>query len=357
MLLFIIASQILAFTTSVILWWLIQPKRQRSKVILVLTIIILNNVALIYGVSEFWRARFHVYLVVSILQGFMIYAALVTALIAGVYSQLLKQPRRPKRVRALAATLYMGIVGLAVFNAYFPVVQRLTVTTSKPMSAPMTFALISDTHLDRWFGNRQLKKLVQLVDAQNVDMVLLAGDIMNDSTYYYYKTNMHESLSTLRAPLGVYAVLGNHDYSGNQLAIAEAVTEAGIQVIDNKTVLINDAVWLVGRSDQTDPKRPAAAALLDTVETDKPIVFLEHSPSAIDEISALPIDLHLSGHTHGGQIFPLTLLLKWFNPLVHGAKQIAGTQFLVTSGYGFGAVPFRLGTRSEVWVVTLQAAH
>ena len=75
----------------------------------------------------------------------------------------------------------------------------------------------------------------------------------------------------------------------------------------------------------------------------------------MDELKQAPIDVHLSGHTHGGQIFPLTALMQWFYPLIQGAKQIGNTQFLVTSGYGFGAVPFRLGTRSEIWVITLQS--
>ena len=75
----------------------------------------------------------------------------------------------------------------------------------------------------------------------------------------------------------------------------------------------------------------------------------------MDEISALPVDLHLSGHTHGGQIFPLTILMDWWTPLNYGGKKIADTQFLVTSGYGIGPVPFRLGTRSEIWIITLQS--
>ena len=176
---------------------------------------------------------------------------------------------------------------------------------------------------------------------------------MNDSTDSYDNTNMHEHLSKLRAPLGVYATLGNHDYSGNQVAIAKAVERAGIQVIDNKSVWLDDSVLLIGRSDETDPARPAATDLLSEVRADKPVIFLEHSPADLAQIKGLPIDLHLSGHTHGGQIFPLTTLLKWFTPLVYGAKQLEGTQFLVTSGYGIGAVPFRLGTRSEIWLITL----
>jgi predicted MPP superfamily phosphohydrolase len=356
MLIFIVVTQGLALTTSAALCWLLGTKRRRNIITLVSTVVIINNAALVYGLSGFWRDRFSVYLVVSILQGFIFYAALITVTIAIIYYGLLKKPYAPQLIRAIAVLSYSGIVSWAIFNAYSPVVHRLTVTTDKSLDKPMTMAVVSDTHTGQWFGNRQLDKLARLVAAQKVDVVLLAGDIMNDSTFYYDKHNMHEQLSKLHAPLGVYAVLGNHDYSGNQLAIAQALTDAGIQVIDNKSVSLNDSVWLVGRSDETDPMRPAATDLLADIDIDKPLIFLEHSLSAINEMSALPIDLHLSGHTHGGQIFPLSVLLSWFNPLVYGSKQVADTHFLVTSGFGFGAVPFRLGTRAEIWVVTLQSA-
>lgn len=354
--LFIIATQLLALITSALLWWLIQPKSPAKTLALITIVFAINNLALFYGLTEFWRERFHIYLVVSILQGFMVYAAIITAFIGVTYTKLLKQPSRPKLLRILAASVYVGIVGLSVFNAYAPVVKHLTVTTAKPMKKPLNMVLISDTHLGRWFGNPQLDKLASLVEAQQPDAVVIAGDIMNDSTFYYDKNSMQEQLSKLQAPLGVYAVLGNHDYSGNQLAITTAVEKAGIKVLDNENVLLEDSVWLIGRSDVTDPApRISAKDLVAQVDTDKPVIFLEHSLESMDELKQAPIDVHLSGHTHGGQIFPLTTLMQWFHPLIQGAKQIGNTQFLVTSGYGFGAVPFRLGTRSEIWVITLQS--
>lgn len=351
--LFIILTQLLAMMSSGILYWFIKPKQRLAKTALVLSVFVINNASLIYGLSEFWHERFHVYLVASILQGFMFYAGLITAVITLVYVYILKKKYHPILIRAVAAVVYAGLVGLTVFNAYSPVIHHLEVTTDKPLNKPMQIALVSDTHLGRWFGNRQIDKMVKLIDAQSPDVVVIAGDVMNDSTAAYDNTNMHEHLSKLRAPLGVYATLGNHDYSGNQVAIAKAVERAGIQVIDNKSVWLDDSVLLIGRSDETDPARPAATELLSEVRADKPVVFLEHSPADLAQIKGLPIDLHLSGHTHGGQIFPLTTLLKWFTPLVYGAKQLEGTQFLVTSGYGIGAVPFRLGTRSEIWLITL----
>lgn len=343
--------------TSVILWWLTQPKTRNHGIALIAAVFIINNIALVYGLSGFWRERFYIYLVIGVLQGFMVYAALITGIVGTIYHKLLKQPNRPKLIRIFAASVYTGIVGLAVFNAYSPIVNRLTVKTAKPMNEPLDIVLVSDTHLGRWFGNRQLDKLARLVDEQNPDVVLIAGDIMNDSTYYYDKNNMGEQLKKLKAPLGVYAVLGNHDYSGNQAAITKAVENTGIKVLDNESVLIDDSVWLIGRSDIMDPRpRLSAKSLVAQVDTTKPVILLEHSIDFTDEFKQVPTDLHLSGHTHGGQIFPMTIYMQKFKKiLVHGTKMVNDTRFLVTSGYGFGAVPFRLGTRSEIWVITLES--
>ncbi|MBO1531023.1 metallophosphoesterase [Psychrobacter sp. F1192] len=354
--LFILFTQALIIMTSVILWWFFQPRRTFSRVGLISAVFLVNNVALVYGLTEFWYERFHVYLVISILQGFMLYAVVIAAIGWLVFYLLFRQFLSPKRVRSFAVVVYIGITGLAVFNAYSPVVHHLTVTTDKPLEKPMDIALVSDTHLGRWFGNRQIDKLVRIIDDQSPDVVVIAGDIMNDTTIAYDNTNMHERLSKLKAPLGVYATLGNHDYRGYNEQITQAVEAAGIKALDNESVLLNDSVWLIGRSDDVDQTRLSATELLTQVDAAKPVVFLEHRPDGIKEISPLPVDLHLSGHTHGGQIFPLTTLMRWFKPLAHGNKTIEDTQFLVTSGYGFGPVPFRLGTRSEIWIVTLQQA-
>lgn len=361
--LFILLSQGLAVSTSLILCWLLQLKGRTAVIGCVIAVFIVNNLALVYGLSEFWRERFHVYLVISILQGFLVYAAVIT-LVLILINWAIKRFNYKKTKFTLAATplfrgsflaIYIAIVAAALFSAYFPTTRYLTLNVKKPLSKPMKIALVSDTHLGRWFGKVQLKKLANLIADNDVDTVLFAGDIMNDSTYYFDKYQMQHSLAEIKAPLGVFAVLGNHDYSGNQVAIAKAVENAGIKVIDNKKVLLNDELWLVGRSDETDPNRPAAADLVADIKDDKPIVFLEHSPSSAIEISQLPIDIHFSGHTHGGQIFPLTQLMAQLSPLVYGTYLLEGTQFLVTSGFGFGAVPFRLGTRSEIWIVTLKS--
>ena len=125
---FIVFTQLLALITSTILWWLIRPKTRRSQLILVASVFSINNIVLAYGLSEFWGERFHVYLVGGILQGFMGYALLITAAIALFYNKGLKKHASPVALRATAVGIYLGIVSLAVFNAYSPVVRHVTVS-------------------------------------------------------------------------------------------------------------------------------------------------------------------------------------------------------------------------------------
>ncbi len=364
--LFVFISQGLVISTSLILCWLFQLKRRLTVISCFIAVFITNNLALSYGLSEFWRERFHVYLVISVLQGFLIYAVMICFVLMLINWGIKRFNTKKNKTstvnlasmpifRLSFLVIYFAIVGTALFSAYSPTTRYLTMTLDKPMSAPLKIALVSDTHLGRWFGKAQLKKLANLIDGHHVDTVLFAGDIMNDSTYYFEKYQMQQALSQIKAPLGTFAVLGNHDYSGNQAAIARAVESAGITVIDNKKVLLNNELWLVGRSDETDPNRPAAQDLLSAIHDNKPVIFLEHSPSSVIEIGENAVDIHFSGHTHGGQIFPLTWLIKLLLPIAYGHQQFYGTQFLVTSGFGFGALPFRLGTRSEIWVVTVES--
>jgi len=97
----------------------------------------------------------------------------------------------------------------------------------------------------------------------------------------------------------------------------------------------------------------ATTALLAHVDTEQPIVLLDHRPSDIEAHSQLPIDLQVSGHTHNGQIFPANFIVSAINRLGYGYEAIGKGHFVVSSGYGFWGIPFRLGSRSEIWLINL----
>lgn len=249
---------------------------------------------------------------------------------------------------------FASLIGLSIYNAYSPVVRHLRIGISKPLDQPLRLAMVSDLHLGLLVGNGHLEQLSQIVQREQVQLLLMPGDIMDDDVKYYQARQMQKNLQQLvnQVPLGVYATLGNHDLYGNRAQITDALRQAGVQVLVDASVLVNNQVWLAGRLDDMVGNRKATAELMPA-NLNQPIILMDHRPSHIDENSQLPIDLQLSGHTHNGQIFPANFIVKYLNTVAYGYKKIRNTHVVVSSGFGFWGVPFRLGSQSEVWVIEL----
>ena len=123
------------------------------------------------------------------------------------------------------------------------------------------------------------------------------------------------------------------------------------------TVLINNTpMTIVGRYDDYHANRLSTQELMRGVDTRHLVILLDHRPSQIDQNVQLPIDLQVSGHTHNGQIFPANFIVKALNRVAYGYKKINNTHVVVSSGYGFWGVPFRLGSQAEVWVLEMRGA-
>lgn len=261
-------------------------------------------------------------------------------------------------VRGLLAVMFVGLVGLGVYNAYMPVVRRLTIQTNQPLAKPLRIGLVSDLHLGRLIGQHHLKKLQAIVKDEHIELLLMAGDIMDDNTDEYNARNMQPTLSALvhAVPLGVYASLGNHDMYGHEAQIRRAIEDAGIHLLTDSRALVDQRLWLVGRLDDHAKYRKPTADLLPP-NNQLPIVLLDHEPSQIAQNVALPIDVQLSGHTHNGQIFPANFIVKAMYRLAYGHERIHNTDVIVSSGYGLWGVPFRLGSQSEVWVIDLVGSN
>ncbi|WP_101774716.1 metallophosphoesterase [Pasteurella oralis] len=244
----------------------------------------------------------------------------------------------------------LSLLGLSVYNAYTPVVIHYQVQLDKPIT-PIRLGVASDLHLGTLFGSRQLDKLAELMQQQNVDIILMPGDIMDDNTHAYVAENMRPHLSKLRAPLGVYATLGNHDFFGHQQAIKQELEQAGIEVLFDQSKVINHEFVLVGRNDDLLKTRPSAEQLLQNVNTELPVILLDHRPTEIEKHAKLPIDIQVSGHAHKGQIFPANIITHLLYPLDYGYERIGNGHFFVTSGYGFWGIPMRLGSQSEIFII------
>ncbi|WP_394213241.1 metallophosphoesterase [Psychrobacter piscatorii] len=261
-------------------------------------------------------------------------------------------------LRALALIIFIGLFSYALHSAYVPVVRKLSISINKPLAKPLRIAVASDLHLGRLFGVAAIDRLNRLMIDSQSDMLLMPGDIMDDNTDAFNNYNMAKNLAELCAnlPYGVYATLGNHDLYGHEQPISQALVDAGVHLLNDDVLDIEhegQPIWLVGRFDNHKRQRVATTDLLAKVYTSQPVILLDHRPSDIDEHSQLPIDLQVSGHTHNGQVFPANFIVSAINRLGYGYEAIGRGHFVVSSGYGFWGIPFRLGSRSEIWLITV----
>jgi predicted MPP superfamily phosphohydrolase len=215
---------------------------------------------------------------------------------------------------------------------------------------------ISDLHLGYAIGKKEFESWLPLINSEDPDLVLIAGDLVDSNTYPLFAYNFAESVRKIRAKYGVYAVLGNHEYIGNVAKSIRFLQSAGITVLRDSTVLIDDSFYLIGRDDRSNPKRQPIEALIAQADTSKPLIMLDHQPVNLEETVRNRIDLQLSGHTHNGQIWPLSWVVGQLFEHAYGYLKKGDTHIYVTSGLGIWGGKFRIGSRSEYVVIHLNFA-
>jgi predicted MPP superfamily phosphohydrolase len=166
---------------------------------------------------------------------------------------------------------------------------------------------------------------------------------------------MPERLKQLQAPLGTYAILGNHEYIGGAIEVyTAAMRDIGIKVLMDEAVHLPDGMTLIGRKDRAAARmggakgRQTLKALLEDVDPTSPLILMDHQPAKLAEAEACGIDLQLSGHTHRGQMFPFHWITRRVFELDWGYLQKGTTHIIVSSGFGFWGPPLRLASRSEL---------
>lgn len=267
--------------------------------------------------------------------------------------------------RGMALVSAVGLILISYWNAYSPTIRHLTINIDKPMPTPVRLAVVSDLHLGKLFGKTELGKLSQILKDEQVDIMLMPGDIMDDDTEYFDKWAMASDFKqAVGTPtVGTVATLGNHDLyrTGAYERINRAIVESGAVLLNDSTQTLivgkdgnRTRLEMIGRFDDHNHDRLPTAKLIEQVDTQYPVILLDHRPSDIETHSELPIDLQVSGHTHKGQVFPANFIVNAINRVGYGHEKINGTHFVVSSGFGFWGVPFRLGSRSEVWVIEMR---
>ena len=167
--------------------------------------------------------------------------------------------------------------------------------------------------------------------------------------------HMDEELREIKAPLGVYAINGNHEhYAESPNATAEYLKSAGIKVLRDEVALVDSSFYIVGRNDRSNLRRMNLNDLMKGLDPTKPTILLDHQPYHLEEAEQNNIDLQISGHTHNGQFFPGNLFVKSMYELGYGYLKKGKTNYYVSSGLGIWGPQYRIGTQSELVVIKLK---
>lgn len=234
----------------------------------------------------------------------------------------------------------------------------------------LKISLVSDIHLGYNTHLSHIKKMVDMINNSNSDLVLIAGDIF-DNNYEAIGNDedIINELKRIKSKYGVYAVYGNHDIDEKILAgftfnwdksealidprMEEFLSKSNIKTLRDETILIDDSFYLIGRLDYHKygikiNERKTIEELIKDIDIDKPIIVLDHEPYELNELSNNNVDLDLSGHTHNGQMFPSNILIKviWDNP--YGLLKVGNMTSIVTSGIGVYGPNMRVLTTAEV---------
>jgi predicted MPP superfamily phosphohydrolase len=238
-------------------------------------------------------------------------------------------------VGIIAVTTIM-IIGNYRFN--HPTKVYLDIESAKSKQGKeLKIVALSDLHLGISLGEKATKKYVNMINAEKPDLVLFVGDLIDHSVPVVVQQNLDRQLQQISAPLGVYGVLGNHEYfAGAGDDLFDFYRKSGIVVLRDTSVLINDEVYLVGRDDAFNKHRKALQKLLQPIDNSKPSILLDHQPNHLQDAEENNIDLQLSGHTHDGQVYPGNLIAAAMFEMSHGYKIKGNTHYYVSSGLEFG---------------------
>ena len=311
---------------------------------------------------------------------------IMTVGIADVLRLLLKYPL--KNLNFPGRTLLFGNVGTAVVGiicaviittvSIYGVINAGNIQTTKYDISidkkagkldSLNVVLIADLHLGYNIGCRQMEQMVKKINAQDPDLVVVAGDIF-DNEYEALEDpdRLAEILRGIQSKYGVYACYGNHDIQEKILAgftfggkekkessvkMDEFLEKAGITLLRDEYVLIDDSFYLYGRPDYERPgrgidERKSAQEITADMDLSLPVLVIDHEPGELQELADAGVDADLCGHTHDGQLFPgnLTIKLMWENAC--GYLKKGDMHSIVTSGVGLFGPNMRVGTKSEI---------
>lgn len=232
---------------------------------------------------------------------------------------------------------------------------ELQLASGKPLARPLRLVMASDLHLGYHNPRHELARWVDIINSEQPDVILIAGDIIDMSMRPLVEERMAEEFRRLKAP--VYACLGNHEYYTGEPLAQQFYREAGIHLLRDSCTVTPEGLLIVGRDDRSNPHRQALRKLLKDSGHDAAahyVIVLDHQPYRLEQAEQAGVDFQLSGHTHRGQVWPISWITDRVYECSFGPWQRGQTRYYVSSGLGIWGGKFRIGTQSEYVVATLR---
>ncbi|MFC4665875.1 metallophosphoesterase [Falsiporphyromonas endometrii] len=258
----------------------------------------------------------------------------------------------------IVVAVFLGWLGYHTVSN--PVVTYQTIYLNKPIdnqSNRLRVVLLTDIHMSESITKNYIERMVNLVNDQHPDLILVGGDMFDFYSWYGYKDNIPALYKSMKAPLGVYYVMGNHEYRADTQRKKDWVSIVGGTLLIDSVVSPGNVINLIGRDDYTNYRtRAPLKELVDRIPKSHkqlPVVLLEHQPRYLDSLQINNIDLGLYGHTHDGQIFPFAYAVKITFEKAYGYLRKGKSQIYVSSGFGAAGPAMRIFTKSEVVVIDL----
>ena len=223
------------------------------------------------------------------------------------------------------------------------------------LAKPLTIVAVSDVHLGEGTGCKALAHYVDLINAQHPDVIVIAGDLVDNSVGPLYRDRMADELARLSAPHGIFMVPGNHEYISGIEEMEQFLKSTPITLLRDSVVTLPGDIQLIGRDDKSNPTRISLDTLMARTDVTRPVIVLDHQPYGVAKADSLGVDLLFCGHTHRGQVWPLTWVTDRLFEQSHGYRRWTHSHVYVSQGLSLWGPPFRIGSDSELVVFKVGA--
>lgn len=292
---------------------------------------------------------------------------LILFLIRKISTKVREQNNMIKLQKSLLIPLVLTII--VMIGGYVQIKdvvrQEYTVYTSKVIPQEgYKVAMISDLHLGNAMDCDELSECVQRINSESPDIFVLCGDLVDNSTSKEEALKLWSVLAGVKTKYGIYYVYGNHDrscfgrnsgFTGEEYE--KAITDAGIIILEDDVLPLTEDLTLIGRGDAGWGSSTRCSSEVLAAQADKNtfLLLLDHQPIELEKEASLGYDLQLSGHTHGGQFWPVASFSEAFGLMekAYGYERIGDYQLIVSSGISAWGYPFRTGCRSEYVIVNI----